>query len=79
MNSKMSKVNKKKKIGGGLGKADSKIVSELQLNMNKLLEDMRKSKIFEHETGLTFRKIEKTLEEFRQKNNILEIEHGKIK
>lgn len=83
INSKMSmaqsKKPKKRIGGGGVGGADSKIVSELQLNVKKLLEDVRKLKIFEHESGLTFRKIDGAIEEFKQKNIQFQDEHEKIK
>lgn len=80
MNSKMSIATKsKKKKVGGVGGADSKIVSELQLNVKKLLEDVRKLRVFEHESGLTFRKNEHTFDELKLKNDLFQIEHEKIK
>jgi len=78
-NSKMSIVSKKTKIGRGPGGADSKSVSELQLNMKKLLEDVRKLKNFEHESGLTFRKVEHRLDSVDEKNDKFQKEHDKIK
>lgn len=73
-----TKSKKKRTVGGG-GGADSKIVSELQLNVKKLLEDMRKIKNFEHESGLTFRKIDQTFENLKQKSDLIEEEQAKIR
>ena len=71
MNSKMSIATKNKgggkRTGGGGGGADTKIVSELQLNVKKLLEDVRKLKNFEHETELALKKIEHILDDQKLK------------
>lgn len=68
MTSKASMAIKRKGGARGGGGADSKIVSELQLNVKKLLEDVRTLKNFEHESGLTFKKIDKTFEELKLQN-----------
>lgn len=67
-----TKGKKKKGVGGMSGGADSKIVNELQLNVKKLLEDVRKTKLFEHESGLTFRKIDQSIEALKLRNNAIE-------
>ena len=78
MSSKVSMSTKKKQGGKKAGGADSKIVSELQLNVKKLLEDVRKLKNFEHETGLSFKKIDKTFDEIKLRNYEISEEQEKI-
>ncbi|CAI2387265.1 unnamed protein product [Moneuplotes crassus] len=78
MSSRVSKASKQTRriIGGG---ADSKVVNELQLNVKKLLEDMRKIKNFEHDSDLTFKRIHQSIEELNRKNELFKIEHNSIK
>jgi len=76
MSSKMSISTKKR--GGGRGGANSKDVEELKLNMNKVLEDIRKLKNFEHESEVTFRRFENTLVDLKKKNDIFISQHNAI-
>ena len=80
MNSKVSVATKSKtggkKLGGG---ADSKIVSELQLNVKKLLEDVRKLNNLQHDTELALKKIDHILDDHRLKYDVIQNEQTEIK
>lgn len=81
INSKVSIATKKKtgrKVGGG-GGADPKIVSELQLNVKKLLEDVRKLNLFEHDTKNYIQKADHKFEDQKVLNEAIIKEQAAIK
>lgn len=79
MNSKLSVSTRKRRGGGGgRGGADSKEVNELKLNMNKVLEDVRRLLNFKHDSEGLFGRLEKTLVDLKKKNDIFLSQHAII-